>query len=74
MKITYDPEADVLCLILRDDPPVDAVEEPEGVIVSYGADEEPVSIEFMDAAARNLTPADEVHVTVQAKARRSLPH
>ncbi len=74
MKITYDPEADVLCLILRDDPPVDAIEEPEGVVISYGADEEPVSIEFMDAAARNLTPADEVSVTVQAKTRRSLPH
>lgn len=30
MKIRYDPEADVLLLALRDDPPVDAVEEPGG--------------------------------------------
>lgn len=30
MKIRYDSEADVLLLILRDDPPVDAIEEPGG--------------------------------------------
>ena len=70
MKVTYDPEADILCLVLRDEPPVDAVEEPEGIIVSYGADQEPVSIELMDAAARNLTPSDAVSVTVQTKSKR----
>lgn len=70
MKVTYDPEADILCLVLRDEPPVDAVEEPEGIIVSYGADQEPVSIELMDAAARNLTPSDAVSVTVQTKSQR----
>jgi len=31
MKIRYDPEADVMLLILRDDPPVDAIEEPGGL-------------------------------------------
>jgi len=36
MRMRYDPQADVLVLILREDPPVDAVEEPGGVIVSYG--------------------------------------
>jgi len=30
MRVIYDPEADVLGLVLRDDPPVDAVEEPGG--------------------------------------------
>ncbi|WP_158666599.1 DUF2283 domain-containing protein [Salinibacter altiplanensis] len=38
MKATYDAEADVLCLVLRDEPPLDAVEEPNGVIVGYGED------------------------------------
>lgn len=70
MKVTYDPEADILCLVLRDEPPVDAVEEPEGIIVSYGADQESVSIELMNAAARNLTPSDAVSVTVQTKSQR----
>ena len=71
MKVTYDAEADVLCLVLRDEPPLDAVEEPNGVVVSYGEDGEPVSVEFLNAAARNLTTADELSVTVQAGARRS---
>ena len=65
MKGTYDSAADVLCLGLRDEPPLDAVEEPNGVIVSYGEDGEPVSVEFLNAAARDLTTADELSVTVQ---------
>jgi len=65
VKVTYDSEADVLCLVLRDEPPVDAAEEPNGVVVSYGEDGEPVSVEFLNAAARNLTAANELSVTVQ---------
>ncbi len=30
MRVRYDPEADVLIFVLRDDPPMDAVEEPGG--------------------------------------------
>ena len=52
MKIRYDSEADILLLVLRDEPPVDAIEEPGGVIVSYGEDGEPVSVEFMNASLR----------------------
>jgi len=64
MEIRYDPEADVLLLVLRDDPPVDAIEEPGGVIVSYGEDGEPVSVEFMNVSARHLVVPDEVSVTI----------
>jgi hypothetical protein len=46
------------------------VEEPEGVIVSYGEDGDPVSVEFMDAAERGLTSADEISVTIQTAARQ----
>ena len=53
MRIKYDPEADVLFLILREDPPADAIEEPGGIIVSYGEDGEPVSIEFLKALVRH---------------------
>lgn len=73
MKVTYDPEADVLCVLLRDRPPVDAVEEPDGVIVSYGDDGEPVSVEFLDAAKRGLTSAEEVSVTVRTAAPQFTP-
>ena len=68
MRIHYDPEADVLLLILRDGPPVDAVEEPGGVIVSYGQDGEPVSVEFLHASNRHLIQPGEVSVTLQTGA------
>jgi uncharacterized protein YuzE len=65
MKIRYDTEADVMVLLLRDDPPVDAIEEPGGVIVSYGEDGEPVSVEFLNVSARQLMLPNEVSVTIQ---------
>lgn len=70
MRIRYDVEADVLLLILRDDPPVDAVEEPGGVIVSYGEDGEPVGVEFLHASARQLIQPGEVSVTLQTESVR----
>ena len=67
MRIRYDLEADVLFLVLRDLPPVDAIEEPGSVIISYGEDGEPVSVEFLHAAARHLIQPGEVSVTLQAE-------
>jgi uncharacterized protein YuzE len=67
VRIQYDSEADVLLLVLRDDPPVDAIEEPGGVIVSYGEDKEPVSVEFLNASIRKLIRPGEVSVTLEAK-------
>jgi uncharacterized protein YuzE len=54
MKVRYDPDADVLMVAIRDDAPVDAVEEPGGVIVSYGEDGQPVSVKFLNAFARGF--------------------
>ncbi len=67
MKIQYDADADVLHIIVRDEPPVDAIEESGGVIVSYGEDKEPVSIEFLNASTRRLVRQGEMTVTVEAK-------
>jgi uncharacterized protein YuzE len=64
MKIKYDKEADVLHLVLRAEPPVDAIEEPGGIIVSYGEDGEPVSVEFLNASVRRLIHAGELSVTL----------
>jgi uncharacterized protein YuzE len=36
MNIRYDTEADVLLLLLRNDPPVDAIEEPGGYRQLWG--------------------------------------
>ncbi|MDK2897503.1 MAG: hypothetical protein PWP04_1623 [Candidatus Atribacteria bacterium] len=57
----------MLMLVLRENPPVDTVEEQGGVIVSYGEDGEPVSVEFLAATARNLIPADGLNVTLESK-------
>lgn len=67
MKIRYDPDADVLHFILRDASPIDAIEEPGGVIVSYGEDGEPVSVEFLNASVRKLVSSGEVSVTIQTE-------
>ncbi len=67
MRISYDPDADVLIIIIRDASPVDAIEEPGGVIVSYGEDKDPVSVECLNASARHLIREDEVSVTLQRK-------
>ena len=67
MRLQYDPDADVLLLVLGDNPPVDAVEEPGGVIVSYDEGGEPVSVEFLNAAAQRLVLPNEVSVTIQAE-------
>ncbi len=67
MRIKYDTDADVLLFVLREDPPVDAIEEPGGVIVSYGEDKEPVCVEFLNASARRLIRPDEVSITLQTK-------
>jgi len=65
MKIIYDSEADILLLVLREEPPVDAIEEPGGVIVSYGEDGEPVSVEFLNASVRRLVLPGEISVKIQ---------
>jgi len=65
MRIKYDPEADILLLLLRDESPVDAIEEPGGVIVSYGEDKEPVSVEFLNASVRRLIRPSDVRVTLE---------
>lgn len=67
MKINYDSDAGILLLVLRDNPPVDAIEEPGGVIVSYGEDGEPVSVEFLNASVRKLIMPGEVSITLQTK-------
>lgn len=69
MRMRYDPQADVLVLILREAPPVDAVEEPGGVIVSYGENGEPVSVEFLNAGARKLIGQGESTVPIDSGSR-----
>ncbi len=66
MHIRYDSDADVLILIVRNLPPADAVEEPGGVVISYGEDGDPVSVEFLNASRRHLVVPHAIQVTVHA--------
>lgn len=65
MRIRYDTEADVLLMLLSEEPPVDAVEEPGGVIVSYGEDGDPVSVEVLEASSRRFLQDGAFRVTVE---------
>jgi uncharacterized protein YuzE len=67
LKIRYDAEADVLLFVLRDIPPVDAVEEPGGIIVSYGKKGVPVSVEFLSASKKGLVENGNVSIILQTK-------
>jgi uncharacterized protein YuzE len=50
MKLIYDPETDILTLILREALVKESDEIKEGIIVDYGIDDKIVSIEMLDAS------------------------
>jgi uncharacterized protein YuzE len=52
MKVHYDAESDILMIILRDQPPSNAIAQLGGIIVSYNANNEPISIEVLNASKR----------------------
>ncbi len=61
MKVKYDNEADILMFILKDSPPINALSEKGGVIVSYDEAGDPVSLELLNASQRQLIcPEDTV--------------
>lgn len=72
MRVRYDREADILMVVVRDEAPVDAVEEPGGVIISYGLDKEPVSVEFLNASRRRMVQGGGVSVTLHSEPEERL--
>jgi len=64
MKVHYDAESDILMFIMLDQPPSNAISEPSGVIVSYNENNEPVSIEFLNASQRQLLNPAEMNLTI----------
>ena len=65
MRIRYDSDADVLIIVLRDVPPFDSTEEPGGIIISYGEDRAPVSVELLGASERGLMEPGQSSVPLQ---------
>ena len=50
MKVIYDPETDILSLILRDKAIKESDEIREGIIIDYGEDGKVVAMEILDAS------------------------
>ncbi len=56
MKVTYDPEVDVLRILLSDAPIEESDEDKPGVILGYDRDGNVVGLEILDASKRMTTP------------------
>jgi len=56
MKITYDPEVDVLRILLNNTPIEESDEEKPGVVLDFDKDGNVVSMEVLDASKRIENP------------------
>ena len=64
MKITYDPEADALYILLREVEVGDCLDVEEGVTVDLDRDGHTIGIEILDASKR-LTPEELTNVSYE---------
>ena len=56
MKVTYDPEVDVLRILFRDAPIEESDEDKPGVILDYDPDGNIVGLEVLNASQRVANP------------------
>ena len=56
MKVTYDPEVDVLRILLSSAPIAESDEDKPGVILDYDQDGNLVGLEILDASRRTENP------------------
>jgi len=56
MKIIYDPETDILSLILKDTEIEESDEDKPGIILDYDKDGDLISLEILSASKRVLKP------------------
>lgn len=56
MKVVYDPEVDVLSILLSDGPVEESDEGKPGVILDYDRDGNVVSVEILDASKKMSNP------------------
>ena len=56
MKITYDPDADTLTVILKDTPVAESDEEKPGVILDFDDHGDVVGFEILNASRRVTDP------------------
>ena len=56
MRVTYDPEVDVLRIVLSDAPIEESDEDKPGVILDYDKDGNVVGLEILEASKRVSNP------------------
>jgi uncharacterized protein YuzE len=56
MKVTYDPEVDILSIVLSDALVEESDEDKPGVIIDYDAEGNIVGFEILDASKRMENP------------------
>jgi len=56
MKVTYDPEVDVLRILLSDSPVSESDEDKPGVILDYDKEGNVVGLEILEASKRITNP------------------
>ncbi len=56
MKVTYDPEVDVLRIVFRDAPVEESDEDKPGVILDYDAAGAVIGMEILNASTRTDNP------------------
>jgi len=56
VKVTYDPEVDVLRILLSDAPIEESDEDKPGVILDYDKDGNIVGLEILEASKRMTNP------------------
>jgi len=56
VKVTYDPEVDVLRILLSDTPIEESDEDKPGVILDYDKDGNVVGLEILEASKRIANP------------------
>ena len=56
MKVTYDPEVDVLRILFRDAPIEESDEDKPGIILDYDKDGNIVGLEVLNASQRVENP------------------
>jgi uncharacterized protein YuzE len=69
MKVIYDPEVDILSVLLSDAPVAESDQDKPGVILDYDAGGNMVSFEILDASSRIPNPLS-VEYSVTTPLRR----